>query len=35
VASALVLHACEHCDAQAIVVEHFHRVAPAKPAGRR
>ena len=35
VASALMLHACEHLDAQAIVVEHFHRVAPAKPAGRR
>jgi hypothetical protein len=35
VASALVLHACEHCDAQAIVVEHFHCVAPAKPGARR
>ena len=35
VISALVLHACKHHDAQAIVVEHFHRVSPAKPEGRR
>lgn len=35
VASALVLHACEYCDAQAIVVEHFHQVSPAKPGARR
>ena len=35
VASALVLHACAQGNAQAIVVEHFHRVSPAEPEGRR